>query len=196
MTDTAEAARTRRRWINLGEIIAIAALLISAAGLWDSHQQRARDEGSAKSQAVAKRAPLVLIAKAGADGRILRLAPADQNQVIQTQTLIFPAVLAVAPADTTGNARIESAWFESALRGGIKGSARPVRRLPVGVVTRYIVDGEVAEDHAVYDVGFSTHSRLLRPDAVTLEGLMLAARGVKDVQARVDARWLALHSKA
>ena len=38
--------------------------------------------------------------------------------------------------------------------------------------------------------------RLLRPDAVTLEGLMLAARGVKDVQARVDARWLALHPKA
>ncbi len=34
----AEAAAIRRRWINLGEVLAVIAVLISALTLWNSYQ--------------------------------------------------------------------------------------------------------------------------------------------------------------
>ncbi len=194
MTDSLQtaAAKTRRRWISLGETVGILALLISAGGLWLSYQSRVDEKTSVVAQAVAKRAPLVLSASVADEGRLLRLAPAGSNVVIQTQTVGFPNAIGAASVDTTGNARIEAEWFESGLREAIK-SSKTTRRLPVAIVTRYTVDGDMAEDRAVYEIGFTTHSRLLRPDAVTLEGLTLVARGVKDGQAKIDARWAAAH---
>ena len=36
----AEAAAIRRRWITLGEVLAVAAVLISALTFWNSYQER------------------------------------------------------------------------------------------------------------------------------------------------------------
>ena len=40
MSESPEA-RTRRRWINFGEFIAVAALMVSAAGVWVSWKNSA-----------------------------------------------------------------------------------------------------------------------------------------------------------
>ena len=55
--EAAEAAATRRRWINLAEIVAVAGLLISGLALWNNYRERAGDESdkaAARSQAQAQ----------------------------------------------------------------------------------------------------------------------------------------------
>ena len=54
MSET-ESDRRRRRWINLGELIALAALLVSAAGVWISwksgdHDNTTRVVGPAEAR--------------------------------------------------------------------------------------------------------------------------------------------------
>ena len=54
----AEAAATRRRWINLAEIVAGAGLLIAGLTWWNSYQERIgeeADKASAREQAQAER---------------------------------------------------------------------------------------------------------------------------------------------
>ena len=60
MTDSPESrAATRRRWITLGEIIALAALAISALGLWNSWKKD--DSGQPAPQAETKAATSDLV---------------------------------------------------------------------------------------------------------------------------------------
>jgi hypothetical protein len=77
---------------------------------------------------------------------------------------------------------------DKALRA--RGATARQGRLPVGIVTVFIEDGETKTDRAIYLVGYSLHPRVLRSDKVELEGLSLVRRGLgEDVQAAVDALW-------
>lgn len=190
-TDRGEAAATRRRWLTVGEIVAVLAVGISAASLWDSHQQRVEDRAIVERAKAVPRVPLLLTATARDDGALLRLA-ADGNRIIQTQTISFPAALRLEPVETTGNARIEAGWFAAALRRALPG-ARPRGRLPVAIVTRYTDNGVIHEDSAIYDIGHGWRDRLLQPDVPVLEGISLVARGREGLQARLDARWQRSH---
>ena len=65
-------------------------------------------------------------------------------------------------------------------------------RMPVGIQTVYIEDGQTRTDRAVYQLGYSLHPRMLRGDKLELEGLSLARRGVAgDLQAAADNLWAA-----
>ncbi|OYU14432.1 MAG: hypothetical protein CFE37_11125 [Alphaproteobacteria bacterium PA4] len=191
MADETPAAR-RRRWLTIGEIVGVLALVISAASLWDSHQDRAETRAEAAARAKAPSKALLLTARAEDEGRSLAIASPDSGRIIQTQTVIFPSPLAVDKAETVGNPHIEAGWFADALH-----SAAHVEngrgRLPVVIVTDYIDDGTRRTDTALYDIGYRWRSRLLQADVPALEGLTLVARGVKSPQAAVDARWKRLH---
>ncbi len=192
----AEAAKRRRRWISLAELIGILALGISAASLWDSHQQRQDERASAaRERAPAHVAPLVLTASVADDGDTLRLAASNTDRVIQTQTIVFPAALGIDSIDTVGNPRIEAAWFAAQLRKAV-GDARTKSRLPIGVITHYTDNGIDRTDTAIYDIGHGWRERLLQRDVPTLEGITLVARGSEDLQKRLDARWSRAHPPA
>ena len=65
-------------------------------------------------------------------------------------------------------------------------------RVPVGVLTVFIEDGQTKTDRAIYQLGYSIHRRTLRADKVELEGLSLAQRGVSgDLQAAAGNLWSA-----
>ena len=194
MTDAPEtpAARSRRRWITLGEIIGILALAISAASWWDAHQEKARE---AAPVAVAA-APLVLTASADAAHAVLSLKPARADQVIQTQTLYFPAAVHPGSVATTGNARIEAGWFDGglvdAIGAGKAAAEASSHRLAVGIETVFVDGAQERTDRAVYDIGYRLHPRLLRSTTVQLEGISLVRHNVGgDLQQRLDARWAA-----
>jgi len=187
-----EAARRRRRWISLAEVVGILALAISAASLWDSHQDRMESRASAGRATPTRPAPLVLAATAEADGDRLRIAAPNRDRIIQTQTIVFPTALAVASIDTVGNSRIEAGWFAAGLRRAV-GDERGAGRLPVGIVTRYTDDGVERSDTAIYDIGHDWRERLLQPDVPVLEGITLVARGGDRLQQRIDARWQRSH---
>ncbi len=182
--------KARRRWLTLGETIAVLALVISAASFWDAHQDRKITRATVEKPRAAT--PLVLKASATDDGDTLAITAAGNDRVIQTQTIIFPESLGVDPVDTVGNARIEAGWFADALRQALP-EPRKAGRLPVGIVTSYTDNGTERTDIALYDIGHGWRSRLLQSDAPRLEGITLVSRGGKDLAARVEARWLKAH---
>ncbi len=195
-SDKAEAAAIRRRWITLGEGVAVVALVISALTLWNNWSQRTDSEAAKQaesSKATARAVRMVLVSSGGGDALVLR--PASPEQTVQSQTILFPSALDLDEAETTGEPRIESGWFQGALNkarksAGLPGDSRGDERLPVAIVTQFLVDSEAHEDVAIYDVGYSVSDRLIGGNKVSLRGISLVSRVKKaEAQAKLDARW-------
>ena len=197
--DKAEQARIRRRWVTLGEVLAVAAVAISGLTLWNSYTDRqdARVEkaGEAARATVVNRT-LLLKATADRDAGRLDLLPLRAEQSIQGQTIAFPTALGLAPVDTTGDARIERGWFDDALvrarkKIGLEAETRGDERLPVLLTTRYLADGVPVTDRAIYDIGYATDTAFLSGTDVRLRGLSLVARVKDDGTRRIDRLWAA-----
>jgi len=193
----AEAAAIRRRWITLGEALAVIAVVISGLTLFNSWSERS-DSAAAKQveaqQHSAQARTLVLgVASARDDKLVLR--PGKAEQLIQSQTVVFPTSLGAAPAETTGEPRIEADWFASALKkarnaAGLPDESRGDERLPVAITTRFLVDGKAYEDIALYDIGYSVTGKLLLGHTVALRGLSLVSRArPADAQMMLNTRW-------
>jgi hypothetical protein len=194
------------RWLTLAEFVGIAALLIAALGYWDNHRDRVQAEkeraaSEREHQAEAKAGALkqtFLMTGQAQGGDMIRLSAVHPDQVIQTQAVSFPGDVRGGSETTTGNPRIEAGWFEGGLEKALK--ARGVKaehgRVPVGVETSYIEDGQAKTDRSIYLVGYALHSRVLRSAKVELEGLSLLRRGLgEDLQKAVDAAWDREHPK-
>lgn len=185
------------RWLTLAEIVGVVALVIAGLGYWDSHRQtnageieraEAAAERRAEQRAAALKRTFLMTGAPDRDGSRVQLTSANAEQVIQTQTVWFPADVRKDEIETTGAPRLEAAWVEDGLR-----KAKAKRgRVPVGVLTIYIEDGQTKTDRSIYQLGYSIHPRTLRSDRVELEGLSLARRGVDgDLQAAAGALWAA-----
>jgi hypothetical protein len=84
MTDSSknDAAATKRRGIPLGEVIAIAALIVSAIGVWIAWKSSNHDQ---PTRVVEQRTsiPLTLRGRATNDGRSLEITPVEQSHALQ-----------------------------------------------------------------------------------------------------------------
>ena len=192
-----EAAKIRRRWITLGELLAVAAVLISGLTLyinWSDKQDQRADKAAESRKASARAARLVLNASVDGDDR-LTLKPADPDQLVQSQTIHFPGALGIAPVDTTGEPRIEARWFEDALKRARNTAHLPDdsvgdEKLPVTIFTQFVANGDTYTDSALYDIGYGIAGKWLSGHRLTLRGLSLVAHATgDDAQARIDARW-------
>lgn len=196
-----EKARVRRRWLTLGELLAIAGVAISALALWNSYGERTASEAKQDAEeAVGRRkaATLVLKADADKDGRTLALSPRADSQAIQSQTIRFPAALGLQPVETSGDARIERGWLEDALvKARHAAGARPETagdaRLPLFITTVFLADGDPHTDRAVYQLGYLAEHGFLSGTSVRLRGLSRQGAAASDAagQAQVDAMWKA-----
>jgi hypothetical protein len=190
------------RWLTLAETVGILALIIAGLGWWDNHRERVEQDSertatertaAVQAQREALRSTFLLVGNMGDDGERIRLASAHPDQVIQTQTLVFPAAVRGDPVETTGNPRIDRSWLEDGLKKADrdrKADAGEERRVPVGVVTTYVEAGETKTDRSIYVVAYNLKTRLLRGATVKLEGVSLLRRGVAgDLKAAVEAAW-------
>jgi hypothetical protein len=193
------------RWLTLGEIVGIVAVTIAALGYWDSHRERVLTDAQQAAAAREQKAQAQAAARAGAlkqtflmtgapqdAGEWLRLTSVHAEQVIQTQALTLPSAVRGDTVQTTGNPRIEAGWLEGGLSKALKdrGDKSLKGRVPIGIVTDFIEDGQTKTDRSLYLAGYSLQPRVLRPAKVQLEGITLVRRGVgEDVQAAVDGAW-------
>lgn len=205
MSDNSADAKARRwRWITLAEVLAVATVVISALALYDAHSTRTQEEAdriAAQGKEAAKVDRLTLIGTARDEGRSLRLEPAVAGQVVQSQVVRFPAALGVAPAETTGDPRLEAEWFAEGLKkarrtAGQKDDSIGDERLPIAIETRYLAGGVIRRDRAIYDLGYTISGQFLGGSSVRLRGLALVARPAGDVAAMLDKRWSAGHRPA
>lgn len=193
----AEAAAVRRRWITLAEVLTVIAVSISALTLWNSWSERRDTEAARNDEArqASTRAQTLVLTAATTSDDALTLKPAAEEQSVQSQRIAFPTALGLSPASTTGEPRIEAAWFARALikareKAGMPDESRGDERLPVAITTRFLVDGKPHDDVAIYDVGYSIAGRWLSGHSLTLRGISLVTRVRGNAaQATLDARW-------
>ena len=193
-----EAAKIRRRWISLGEAVAVAAVLISAATLWNSYAERksAEADRTAAAQKEGKvEAALVLRARSAEEGKRLTLEAVDPDQVIQSQRVILPSALGVQPIETAGDPRIEARWLSDALK---KTEAQRTTagdlRVPVAIVSRFTSKGEMHSAAAVYQLAYVREGHLLGGSSIRLRGLSLVGRVPEaNAQKAVDRAWPPKH---
>ena len=76
--------RRRRRWINLGELIALAALIVSALGVWIAWKSSNQDKPTRGRRAALSRSHSRLRGTADSDGRTLTIMPADPAHALQS----------------------------------------------------------------------------------------------------------------
>ncbi|MEH3106769.1 MAG: hypothetical protein PGN09_05625 [Sphingomonas fennica] len=188
VAEKAEAAAIRRRWITLGEVLAVVAVVISALTFWNAWSERShgeRERAAAAAKAATKAVTLVLKATLAKDGETLALSPADPEQTIQSQHVLFPRPTGIAAVDTTGDARIEAGWIEP-LKAG-KPHDRDLR-VPIAITTRFVgADGDPVERTALYHLGYRVEGRLVG-SALKLTGLSLIGRSAPaDAQRKIDA---------
>ena len=105
--------RRRRRWINLGEVIAIAALIVSALGVWIAWQSSKNDR---PTRVVEQRQPipLVLRAKVEDQGRRLLITPVEPGHAMGSLTLFFPRMY---PLELGSEGKLDADMVQAELRG-------------------------------------------------------------------------------
>ena len=136
MSET-ESDRRHRRWINLGELIALAALLVSAAGVWISWKG---SEQTGPTRIVEQRQtiPLTLRAKADRDGRTLTITPVESSHALESLTL---TIAGASPIELGSDGELRASDVESALKGREKEPKDKTLSVTVRIAARYVEAG-------------------------------------------------------
>lgn len=188
--DKAEAAAIRRRWITLGEIVAVAGLIISALALYMSYADRRADEAERRHEKAteAKARTAVLLTASAVDGG-RRLSLKDPAHPVQNIAISFPTALGIGTQTSSVTPEIDVRSFASKLLDlTAKGPDNATGRLPVLIDADYWDGDEQIHDRAIYDIVWQSHGRLIEGRALRLKGLMLHQRKGA-TQAAIDTRW-------
>lgn len=168
-TRKAEAERkSRLRWVTLGEAIALAALIVSAAGLWLSW--KTGDSAKSPATIVEKKqvVPLALRGKASDDGRTLEISPVESNHALQSLNVIVAGSEAI---DVGSDGELSASDLESAL-GDKAPDGKGTQRVRVRIDTRYIEAGADKSATGYYVIGYRWEGGgLLGGRSLRLEGL-------------------------
>jgi hypothetical protein len=102
----------RRRLINLGELIALAALIVSALGVWIAWKSSNQDK---PTRVVEQRTPLPLTlrAKREDDGERLAIAPVEDSQALESLTVTLPGA---SPIQVGSDGELAASDVEAALK--------------------------------------------------------------------------------
>ena len=194
MTETpsekAEAAAIRKRWLTLGEIVAIAGLIISAIAFWNSWDQRQSDESERRQEKAVEtrlKTAVLLRGTPQRNGAVLLLT--DPDHPVQRVTITFPSAFGLSPQTSSVDPQIEAEWLHAKLLL-IAEKSDDERRgsIPVMIASNYWQGDELIVDRAIYDLAWRIRGRFLQGRIVQLRGLALRERG-KPSQARLDAMW-------
>jgi hypothetical protein len=127
--------QARRRWVNLGELIALLALIVSALGLWITWKSNGEDKPTRvveQRQAI----PLTLRAAADREGRELTIAPVEPGHALESLTL---SIKGASPIEVGSDGRLAASDVETALKA--RAEAKGPHTVPVRIAARYVEAG-------------------------------------------------------
>ena len=128
--------RERRRLITLGEIIAFAALVVSAIGVWISWKTNDR-QGPTRVIEQRQAIPLTLRASAIDDGRTLEISPVESSHALESLTL---TIKGASPIQLGSDGDLGASQIESAL-GDRDKDAKGTQSAQVRIEARYVEAG-------------------------------------------------------
>jgi hypothetical protein len=186
--EKAEARAIRRRWLTIGELVAVAGVIIAGVSLWVSWADK-RDEANQKASAATKAAAaetrLDLRASVNDGGKQVVLNDAA-HEILDTM-VTFPKALGVGEQAPV-LPRIESSWFSGAVLAATdKGADEREGRLPVLVTISYRAGDATKQDRAIVELVWRTSGRMLAGRELRIEAARIRERGGD--QARIDALW-------
>ena len=129
-------SRSRRRWVTFGEIIGVAALIISALGLWITWRGTQDDKPTRvveQRQAI----PLTLRGSAVRDGRELVLAPVEPGHALESLTL---SIATLPPIEVGSDGRLDAGDVEAVLKDRDR-DRKGAGKVPVRIAARYVEMG-------------------------------------------------------
>jgi hypothetical protein len=139
MSETESERRRRLRWITFGELIALAALAISAAGLWISWKHSGDDDKPTRVVEQRQAIPLALRAKAADDGRQLEISPVESTHALESLTVTLPGA---SPIEVGSDGELDASAVESALPDRDKEPKDRTLRVPAHIAARYVEAGK------------------------------------------------------
>ena len=135
--ETEAQRKARLRWVTLGEAIAIAALIISAAGLWLSWRTSGDDKGPTEVVEKRQAVPLALRGKTENDGRVLTITPVENSHALQSLDVIVAGASAI---EAGSDGQLVASDLESAL-GDKAEDSKGTHRVRVRIASKYVEAG-------------------------------------------------------
>jgi hypothetical protein len=106
-------SQRRRRLITLGEMIALAALVVSAVGVWISWKSNG-DNKSTHLVEQRQSIPLILKGKREDDGRSLEISPVESSHALESLNVTLPGATSI---QVGSDGELAASDVESALKG-------------------------------------------------------------------------------
>ena len=131
-------SETRRRWINLGELIAIAALIVSAVGVWIAWKSSNEDK---PTRIVEQRSAVQLALRGSADvaGETLTITPADAGHALEGLTV---TIKGAPPIEVGSDGRLSASDVEAALKDREKEAKDVIHSVAARIDARYVEMGK------------------------------------------------------
>ena len=129
-----ESERQRRRWITIGELIALLALIVSAVGVWISWKNGETDK---PTRIVEQRPsiPLILRSKREDDGTRLTISPVEDSHALESLKLTFAGA---PPISVGSDGELDASDVEPALKGRDNEPKDRALSVPVRIDARYV----------------------------------------------------------
>jgi hypothetical protein len=131
-------SESRRRWITLGELIALAALAVSAVGVWIAWKSGNEDKTTRVVEQKSS-VPLALRGTVDRDGGALTIVPADPSHALEGLTI---SIKGASPIEIGSDGRLGASDVESALKGREKELKDVTHSVPVRIDARYVEMGK------------------------------------------------------
>lgn len=141
--------KSRLRWVTLGEAIAIAALIVSAVGVWLSWQGD-KDKGPTKVVEERQAVPLALRGKPQDEGRTLEISPTDADHALQSLNIIIGGKSVI---DVGSSGELSAGDFQSAL-GDKAAEGKGTNRVQVRIDAKYVEAGADKSARGSYVISY------------------------------------------
>jgi hypothetical protein len=145
---TESPSERRRRLINLGELIALAALIVSAAGVWIAWKSTSNDK---PTRVVEQRQPIPLTLRGRAEdnGRSLVISPVEPSHALESLTV---AINRAYPEVIGSDGVLKAEYVESRLTG--KQLDKGDHAVKLGFDIHYVEIGKDREAHGDYTLHY------------------------------------------
>jgi hypothetical protein len=159
----------RRRWITLGELIALAALIVSAVGVWISWKS---NEGHEKTTQIVEQRqpiPLTLRGRREDDGTRLEISPVESSHALESLTVTLPGA---TPIQVASDGELNASDVESALKGHENDPKDRTLAVQARIAARYVEMGEDRRAAGTYTLRYMwKHGGLFSGRSLHLVGL-------------------------
>ena len=150
MSET-ESERQRRRWITVGELIALAALIVSALGVWISWKSSSQPDKPERVIEQRQPIPLTLRARRENDGERLEISPVESTHALQSLTITFPGA---SPISVGSDGELDASDVQSALKAHENEPKDRTLSVRARIETRYVEMGKDRHASGTYTLRY------------------------------------------